>query len=563
MRVAASLHTRELGEIALPEAHWRVGSHPAFNPATSRLDFAGAPVLRPNQLAEVNVVVTNVGTDIAHNVVMRLYISPEARLESVEGATREKSTILFGEIAPAGHARARLGLRLLRGLGEDRPLTIDAVLNADGVLPVQLSSLSIATRSAPDFSTGSLQSDPAESVNPGETVEWILHVRNGGDGAAHLVGVAVNLPASLIYVPNSTTINDVPLRDAGSLPPFAGERGVVLNDVDPGVEAVIRWRSVVHNALPASTAILPAARIRYDGERTDAIESNELRVRAEPIFANAIPGLPFGLDGMLGPPSPEQTRALTEERFLQLPPATPVGESNGSRNLARLATGADEAAALSASVDDGGLVNRAGTIAVFTADRMRRGTRLLREARFGGTIVHLFALRAFLPDAIGDGRCSALDAVREQLREELDRLFIKLRLPNYAPAPRDLETPSLRSTLERLAREASQARGTPAQPPGSAFALRGSFEPAQLHRCTERMSAAPLASAVPWAMLARLLPDENERYGEYREKLVAALDALEDADPTEFIDAIQHDPEPALDAALDDLLASLHASAPA
>ena len=47
------------------------------------------------------------------------------------------------------------------------------------------------------------------------------------------------------------------------------------------------------------TAIGHVARVRYDGEREDEIVSNELNVRASPLFANAIPGLPFGLDGVV------------------------------------------------------------------------------------------------------------------------------------------------------------------------------------------------------------------------------------------------------------------------
>ena len=78
---------------------------------------------------------------------------------------------------------------------------------------------------------------------------------------------------------------------------------------------------------------------------------------------------------------------------------------------------------------------RVGVCAAFTAERLNRALRFLDEARFGGTITHLFALRAFLPDAIGDAHAAALPALHDALHEELDRLFIKLRLPSYAIAP--------------------------------------------------------------------------------------------------------------------------------
>ena len=167
------------------------------------------------------MVVTNVGTDVAHNVCLRLYISPEARLESVDGATRERSSLLFGEIAPGARARARLGLRLLRSLAKEYPVTVDSVLTADSVLTVPLARLTIATTAEPDFSVGSFRSEPAEIVDVGEAVEWTLQVRNGGDGVAHRAEILIAQPASLIYVPNSTTVNDVPVRDVGAVAPFA------------------------------------------------------------------------------------------------------------------------------------------------------------------------------------------------------------------------------------------------------------------------------------------------------------------------------------------------------
>ena len=106
IRVGASLHTRELGETPLGDALWMVDSHPAFATESSRLELASDAILRPNQLAEVDIVLRNTGSDVAHAVRLRLYVSPEARLESVDGAVREKSSLLFGEILP-GRKRAR------------------------------------------------------------------------------------------------------------------------------------------------------------------------------------------------------------------------------------------------------------------------------------------------------------------------------------------------------------------------------------------------------------------------------------------------------------------------
>jgi uncharacterized repeat protein (TIGR01451 family) len=544
LRLGAALVARESGETSLRETTWRVDSHPAFSATSSRLELSSDGVLRPNQLAEAVVRLRNDGSDTAHNVRIRLYVSPEARLESVDGATRERSTIVFGEIAPGASAQARLGLRLLRGLARAYPVTVDAVLGADAMLPLPLERLTIATTAQADFSVGTFRSEPTDGVDVGEMVEWFLHVRNGGDGPARRAQIAIVQPNTLIYVPNSTTVNDVPVRDVGALPPFAAERGIALNDVDPGVEATIRWRDVVHNGLPAGEAIVRIATVAYDGDRVDEIVATELHVRATPAFANTIPGLPFGVDGMLGPAFAGGQRALTEERFVELPPATPVG---------RAADEAPQYLALDVGQSPATLHPSAtfvGTIVAFGDERLARTRRFLNEARFDGLVTHLFAIRALFPDAIGDEHATTLSAQRDLLRETLDRLFIKLRLPNYVVAPRDLETPSFRATLQRFVHGVADTRGTPAQPPGTTLVLRGECDIEAMREIGERLAQAPLAGALAWNAFARMMPNETPALAGYREALVDVLDELSDAETIEFLDALQRRSFPDLDAAL-------------
>jgi uncharacterized repeat protein (TIGR01451 family) len=505
-------------------------------------------------MADVDVVLLNTGTDVAHDVRLRLYVSPEARLENVDGAVREKSTLVFGEVRAGASARARLGLRLLRSLAREHPVTVDSVVTAAAMLPVPLSRLTIATAAQPDFSIGTLRSEPIDVVDVGETIEWALHLRNGGDGPARRACVTVVRPASLIYVPNSTTVNDVPIRDAGASAPFAAEPGIVLNDVDPGVEAVIRWQDVVHNGLPAGEAIESGARIRYDDDRDDEIVSGELKVRSAPVFANAIAGLPFGLDGMLGPAFGRGRRAIAGEHVLQLPPATPVAEGSGSTGIAL------EPAYPAIAAQAGMAAIHAGALVSFTHERLLRVVRFLDQARFSGFVTHLFAIRAFLPDAIGNAHAGALPALRESLRDELDRLFIKLRLPNYAIAPRDVETPSLRAVFERLLRDAASAHGTPAEPPGSEVTYAATFDAENLADFADRLEEAELAGALPWAALARMLPDSLPAFEHYRTLLCERLDAMIDLESGDFIAALQNGREPALDTALDDVLAALQAA---
>jgi uncharacterized repeat protein (TIGR01451 family) len=560
LRVGASVHTRELGETGLGEVIWRVDSHPTFSTQTSLLQLDSDEVLRPNQLADASVRVTNIGSDVAHNVRVRLYVSPEARLETVDGATREKTKIVFGEIAPGASATARLGLRLLRSLAKEYPVTVDAVLTADAMLPVPLERLTIVTSAEPDFSVGSLRSEPIDVVDVGETIEWTLHVRNGGDGPARRVQIFCAQPESLIYVPNSTTVNDVPIRDVGAVSALSSERGIVLNDVDPGVEATIRFRDVVHNGLPAGEAILRVAYVHYDGDKQDEMASNELKVRATPVFANAIPGLPFGLDGMVGPAFGGGQRAITDDRFIELPPATPISgiaTTDYPALQAASANGHTDREIVDAAIAPDGAV---GVSVTFTSERHARVLRFLDEARFDGLVTHLFAMRAFFPEAIGDTHVGAVASMREMLRDETDRLFIKLRLPTYVIAQRDIETPSMRATLERLLHDVSSARGIPAETPGATVVLRGSYDPQIIADLTDKLGETELASALPWAILARFLPDGTAQLAHYRSMLVARFESFLDSDSTEFLDALQRRRDVALDAALDVVRTSLHAN---
>ncbi|MBC5815632.1 MAG: DUF11 domain-containing protein [Candidatus Eremiobacteraeota bacterium] len=563
--IGASLHTLELGESALGEAKYRVDSHPAFTAQRSTLGLVSDDVLRPNQLADVYVRLINEGTDVANDVRLRLYISPEARLESVDGATREKSSLLFGEIAPGASVEARLGLRLLRSLAREFPVTIDGVLTANSVLPTPLHRMTIVTTAEPDFAVGALRSEPVDTADVGETIEYVLHVRNGGDGPARRVQVNVDSTDSLIYVPNSTTVNDVSVRDIGALAPFASDRGIVLNDVDPGIEATIRWRDVVHNGLSAGESIVRVAHIRYDGERHDEIASSELKVRSAPSFANNIPGLPFGLDGMVGPSLAGGMRALPngDDRFVELPPATPVSRadvyethvleepethylSSGDevpQNGASHAVLFEDLHAGSAKI---------ATLCAFTHDQLEKTLRFLDEARFGGLVSHLFAIRAFLPTAAGGSGTvqKALESERDQLRDALDRLFIKLRLPNYVVAPRDIETPAMRGALASLvsALESAEVDRPPRQ--AAPLQLTGGIDSASVSQLHGALDDAALSSAAPWYALAALMVDSAPALRAYRSQLCAYFEGLLELEPQVFLDVLQREAVPALDSAL-------------
>uniref|UniRef100_E6Q7F6 Uncharacterized protein n=1 Tax=mine drainage metagenome TaxID=410659 RepID=E6Q7F6_9ZZZZ len=544
LRVA--LASQESEERSLGELRWTVDSHPLFSPERSRLERNESEALRPNRVTDVALHLENVGSDTAKNVNVRLFLAPEARIESVEGATRANSALLVGEIAAGASVEVRVGIRLLRSLAREYPLTLDAVVTADAMVPVQLERLIIATIAQPDFAAGTLRSEPNESIGAGESIDWTLRLRNSGDGTARRVEIAIEQPQILLYVPNSTTVNGVPVRDIGALPPFAAGRGIVFTAVEPGVEAVIRWRDVAHNQLQLGERIVRKARVSYDGERSEEITSDEVQVRAAPLLAGSIAGLPFGLDGIVGSALGGQ-RAVEEAPQVEAPqvealavPELALPELNGSTVTRSLI----------------------GTLVVLSPERLAQIERQLGEIRPGRVVGHLFALRALLPDAIGSAQIPSLDLLREGLRESLDRLFIKLRIPHYAMVERELETPALRATIENALADAALARGEPAPPSGKVASLTGHFDGEEVRALLERLPEAPLAGALPWFALAHFLPDERGAVARYRSALCAALGSLLACGPSEFLDRLTRTTDEGLDAALAgvrDSLASLQA----
>lgn len=555
LRMRASLHTQELGETDLGEAQWRVDSHPAFSALHSRIELAHDDVFRPNQLVEAFVRLRNEGTDTAHNVRLRLYISPEARLESVDGATRERSSLQFGEIAPGATAQARLGVRLLRGLAKAHPVTIESVASADAVLPVPLEPLTIITTAEPNFAIGTLTSDPAETADAGEEIEYTLYLRNGGDGPARRACVRVDRLDALIYVPNSTTVNDLPVRDVGAESPLSSDRGIVLSDVDPGIEAVIRWREVVHNGLVSGESIVRRARILYDGDQADEIAAAELHVRCAPAFANTISGLPFGLDGMLGPSLSAGQRALPEaDRFVELPPATPVNEIMSTQVLSLASSSNGHSHTQSEPLQS---IVRSSVS--FDRARMERALRLLSMARFPGLVTHLFALRVFFPDTVGAVPAAKVGGMREILQETLDRLFIRMRVPSHAITPREVETAATRAVFEAFITAIDVGPEMPLS--GGSIVLSAEVPLVEIGRLAHDLPDAPLGSALPWAILARLLPTNGDALRNYRSIAISALDDLIESDEATFVEALQRRPYPVLDSALDVVCAQLDAGA--
>ena len=219
----------------------RVDSHPTFDAATSQLELGkrrgalGVPI----QLADVDAVIVNTGTDVAHNVRLRRPRIPEARLETVDGATREKIVARFrrnssGHRERKGSVGIALAAQPRQRVSRDRRRRAHRRRDATGSAAAAGPS---RPPPSPDFSVGTFRSEPIDVIDVGETVEWVLHVRNGGDGPARRV-LYIHRSTRNAYLRPELHHRQRRPRSATSaaLAPFANARGIVLNDVDPAVE---------------------------------------------------------------------------------------------------------------------------------------------------------------------------------------------------------------------------------------------------------------------------------------------------------------------------------------
>ena len=174
-------------------------------------------------------------------------------------------------------------------------------------------------------------------------------------------------------------------------------------------------------------------------------------------------------------------------------------------------------------------------------DRLDWIVNYLEEARFEGLIAHLMVIRVLFPDtAEAPEATAALRRHAALLNELVDRLFLKLRLPDVPLTPDDLETPQYRRSLEAVIAALRTERGQK-EPDRAGLRLVGFVEPRTLAVAGETLARAKLVTAVPWLAVAMLMGTSLEREGivvadfsTYREALVRAFWELAEFSPAEF-----------------------------
>ncbi|HEY0798022.1 MAG TPA: hypothetical protein VGD50_02675, partial [Candidatus Baltobacteraceae bacterium] len=574
----ATLSAPACAPLELEGASTQIRSRPRFLPSSSYLRLQSHEALRPDRVCAVSIALRNEGNDRARGVRVALRYSPELRLETVEGATRDGSQIVFGDIDPGEGQEATVFLRLVHLVPRGFAATVDGSVIGRGLPPIVLETATVATTAEPNFSDGAtLISAPRDAVDAGAELGYTLSLRNTGDGAAQRLVIKVQRPNSTAYVPCSTSVNGVTLQDQNGTSLLWSEQGLALSDVAPGVEIIVGWLSIVNTPLPADTVVRTKADIVYDNGGTYSTEAAPVVVRAAAAFPVTSSDLPFSVAGAAAhgigigssPPSFERLPPLDRPMRRVLPLAHETSEpmENVEHTAIESAFAAprerERALALPGEL----------SFAVeFSPERLDRTLRFLDEADFGALLTHLFALRAFFPDfASGSAYLDTLlEAERGTLRNTLDRLFVTLRLPRFKLSAKDLETQAGRDTTRQLFTGLADERPMRSLPDIRGLRMIGTLDPSEAAGLAAELADAPLGSAAPWYALAHLLGQTLDNAGQtstaigaYREAMVSTLGSFTTRPVASFHKALTSERFSQLDTTLRDVRMSLRVPADA
>lgn len=573
LRLHAVLRTKQLGDVDLGSAQQTIASRPRFSAQTSKLAAESGEVLRPNRTMACRLTVHNDGTDRGKDVRVRLQLPEELRLESVDNASRDAESVVFGEVPAQATREATVHLRLLGTAGDGDVLQVNARLAGSNVVPLSLDPVSLTTHAEPAFDEGAtLTSYPMETVDAGQEIVYTLALRNSGDGAAKRLNARIDPPSNAVYAPGSTTVNDLPLLDFAGTSPLLAPNGLTLGDVGSGAEVIVQLSVIVNTPLPPATTIETRAHVTWDETPEMVVRAEALRVRSVSALPITDPSLPFSvLDAAAAPTYANgRGRALppngADTTYIELPPAVAM-RSREPQQQPSITT--IEHAQLGPAPADA----PADTLATPTAlyldlapERLEWIVEYLDEARFPGLVAHLMAVRALFPDtAETPGATDALRRHAALLSELVDRLFLKLRLPDVVLVQDDLETRAYRESLASLLGVLRSERGR-TTPEGAPLRIIAYLEPAMLADAADVLDRAKLVTAAPWRAAALLMGTTLERDGAvvadfapYRDALVRAFAQMDDLSPTEFEAALHRPGDVELESDRETVLRALNA----
>lgn len=576
LRLHATLLTAQVPPIDLGAPVHVVASRPKFSAASSHLAVDSEEALRPNRVSLCRLVLVNEGTDRGRDVRVALQLPDELRLERVDDATRDGNAVVFGDV-PAGETRAAiLHVRLVGIVSGEDLLTISARVGGLNVVPFALNPIDLVTHAEASFTEGAtLSSAPAETIDAGAEIAYTLSLRNCGDGAAKRLSARVATLSNAVYAPGSTTVNGIALQDYAGTSPLLSDTGLTLADVGAGVEVIARWRVIVNTPLPPATAIETSAAVRWDEAPEIAVLAAPVRVRSTSALPIIEPELPFSVLGAVAAPARATSLAARSEigalqpAYVELRPAVPV-RANGQVMTNGFGPGSGSIPTIEyAQLPPGNEVREPAMTTVFldlSDEHLAWVVQYLEQTRVGGIVTHLLTMRALFPDRVGGADRllrARLRGFRETLAELADRLFIKIRLPDFPLAPDDVETPELRAALIGLVEELAGGNLERASL-RSGLRLVETLDGLTLAAAIQKLGRDNLATAGAWQVMAMLIGTTLERDGGvvvdfkgYRDALVTELAQRASLDAAAFEASLREPVDAGLDDARDVLVRAL------
>jgi hypothetical protein len=494
LRIAAHLRADEDIYADVRPVYILVRSAPFFDPCRCRLEIEESEPLRPGRRTAARLFFVNDGTATARNLRAELTLPPGMILAG------NGPDVWLGEIAPRGTAETEILLALEEPLHGRIPIRVR--LFADGMLPTPLDPLWVEAVAEPHFvATCTLRS--GEAIGLGDTLAMELEAVNCGDGIAKRLSLYAQPLDCAAYVCGTTTVNGLALVDGCESGFLHSRDGLRFENVPPGTRLHVGWALHAHDV---AQAVAPQVRLAWDGaEATISTTPFDVGPLSE---ARNIEELPF--------------RVAATVRRIQ-------------PNVHRSAQPAD-AQALRLE------------LRILSSVREEL-TELMTDIASKAFVGHVLTLRALFPASCPDGAVdAALQGCREAWRGAMDRLFIRLRIPDYAIGPRDIMDRRTHLDLVRLLEEVAIPHRQLSEP--SHDVLRTNLDLDDVRATLEGLKEAAAPGWRTLDAIAMLIPTASENDARlesalraYRTTMRTRLSTFESVEPEKFYRCL-HEPAP-------------------
>jgi len=535
--------------------------------------------LRPGRSVDAIVRVHNSGSDVLRDARVSLALPPELAIERAVDARRDRDGLAFADIPAETTHESRITLRLQRAVSNNRTLTIEGWLHGKGISPVQFSPLDVTTYAQAQFGqSAQILAIPSESVNAGERLYYEIRLRNDGDGPADRLTLRVVATNLAVYMPSSTTINGMAIADDAGVSQLWSARGLVLADVNPGVELRVRWEMMVMSPLAVGTALDTRAILEWGEGTTFAIAAPTVRVQAHPSLSESTAGTPISIARIFPvEAAPVAAPSLPEPEPVYEAKPAPVAPAREAapRAITELVQSIQSTQPVVPVDEELEVADVPAPVLYvdFGAERLANTLRMLeRSNSAGGLVQHLFALRLLFPEHAQDAPASVDETFANAgraLRAPLEKLFVRLRMPRLTITGKDLEDRDSREALRDVVESLSFApTASPKAPDAGTVRVSGAIELDVIRALLPDLESAPLGAVTPWLLNAQILghtiyhgDERSEALERYRGELLHVLSVLNELPIEEFHRVITSSVNRTLDDALAQAVDALRGAA--